>query len=111
MLKPKAEQIFDMDGTGKEAHKKIKMTGMETNKVGNIFRGIQVTTECFKQVCDMYKKVVCDPFHSNAYHNIIVYRFRKQFGAGCKLVKMMQTLQVYNMTIVILRFYAKHRCL
>ena len=32
-----------------------------------------------------------------------------EFGAGRKLVKMMQTLQVYNMTFVILRFYAKHR--
>ena len=32
--KPKAEQIFDMDGTEKEAHKKIKTTGMETNKAG-----------------------------------------------------------------------------
>ena len=32
-----------------------------------------------------------------------------EFGAGRKLVKMIQTLQVYNMTIVISRFYAKHR--
>ena len=45
---PKVEQIFDMDGTEKEALKKIKTTGMETNKAGNIFRGIRATTGCFK---------------------------------------------------------------
>ncbi|XP_062604926.1 myosin-J heavy chain-like [Saccostrea cucullata] len=119
--KPKAEQILGMDQSEREALKKIKVTELETNEGGNIFRGIGGTTECYNHVRDMYKKTLCDKSHAKADHNILVYRFQDsngqihegynddgEFGAGRRLVKMMQNLQIKNMTVVISRFQAKH---
>ena len=54
--KPKAEPFLYMYELEKEALKKMKLTGMEANKAGNIFRGRWATTECYNQVHDMYKK-------------------------------------------------------
>ncbi|XP_061172695.1 uncharacterized protein LOC133182008 [Saccostrea echinata] len=119
--KPKAEQILGMDQAEREALKKIKVTELETNEGGNIFRGMGAATECYNQVRDMYKKTFCDQSNAKADHNILVYRFRDsseqthegynddgEFGAGRRLVKIMQNLQVTNMTVVISRFQVKH---
>ncbi|XP_061180610.1 uncharacterized protein LOC133189225 [Saccostrea echinata] len=89
--KPKAEQILGMDQAEREALKKIKVTELETNEGGNIFRGMGATTECYNQVRDMYKKTFCDQSHAKADHNILVYRFRDSSG---------QTHEGYNDDVV-----------
>ena len=86
---------------------------METNKAGNIFRGIGATTECYIQVRDMFKKSslwssphkylsqhTCEEILDTSGQIYEAHNDYCEFGAGRKLFKMIKTLQVYDMTII-----------
>ena len=121
VVKPTPGNVLTLDQAEKEALQKIQISALETSAEENIFKIAAATTETYNHARNLYKKVMIDPAYSTADHNILVYRFKDknglihegynddgEFGAGRRLLKVLQNLDVTNMTFLISRFYRKH---
>ena len=81
--------------------------------MGNKFKGTMKTVKSISEVRDVYKKVISDPRHATANHNILVYRTEeedgfcddREFGAGKRLLKQLRDNDVKNVVLVVSRWY------
>ncbi|XP_062574269.1 uncharacterized protein LOC134236103 [Saccostrea cucullata] len=121
VLKPKPENILDMTKADKKKLQQIPMSTIDCADEGNTFKAAAATTDTYNQVRNFFKKNVIDPSYATAEHNILVYRFKDgngaiheghnddgEYGAGRRLIQVLRSMNVTNMTCVISRFYGKH---
>ncbi|XP_061190455.1 protein IMPACT homolog [Saccostrea echinata] len=88
---------------------------------GNQISAAAVEVETYAKVRNFYRKISMDPVYGRANHNILVYRFKDnsgtihdgycddgEFGAGRKMLKILQDQNLTNVSVVISRMMGKH---
>lgn len=115
---PTAEDILTQDEKETDKLNKISLTTSNTVvEAGNKFIGNAAKVGSLNDVRKSYKKVVTTPGHTDAHHNILVYRYVDnsgniqkgyqddgEFGAGRKLLKYLETNDISNTAFIISRW-------
>ncbi|XP_062615563.1 uncharacterized protein LOC134277265 [Saccostrea cucullata] len=119
---PNAEEILQLDQKEQQKLEEIEVKRSNTHtESGNQISAAAVEVETYAKVRNFYKKISMDPVYGRANHNILVYHFKDnsgtihdgycddgEFGAGRKMLKILQDENFTNVSVVISRMMGKH---
>ncbi|XP_062573517.1 uncharacterized protein LOC134235401 [Saccostrea cucullata] len=119
---PNAEEILQLDQKEQQKLEEIEVKRSNTHtESGNQISAAAVEVETYAKVRNFYRKISMDPVYGRANHNILVYRFKDnsgtihdgycddgEFGAGRKMLKILQDENFTNVSVVISRMMGKH---
>ncbi|XP_056009389.1 uncharacterized protein LOC130051465 [Ostrea edulis] len=119
---PTAEEILQLDQKEREKIEEMESGRSNTHSEGrNQFSAAAVEADTYANVRNFYKKISMDPVYGKANHNILIYRFKDnngilhegycddgEFGAGRKMLKLLQDQNIVNVSVVISRMVGRH---
>ena len=119
---PRAEDLLFVDKAEEEKLNEIDVVQSNSaHEGGNVFTAVGTKVDSLAKVRHFYKKIMSHPDFASAHHKILAYRLQDaegsvrdgycddgEYGAGRRVVKLLEDQSATNVAFVICRKFGNH---